>query len=336
MKDNLYDVLNVSKNVSDKDLKKAYKKLAVKHHPDKGGNEEEFKKISEAYSILSDSEKRKKYDMFGTYEDSPNQMPDFQEMFSSMFQGGEGFSGFFGARQQNLQKKGKDKNINLSVTLEEVFNGKVIEYRLLRKIWKNGEMCKICKGKGQKVEMIQLGPMITQNISHCNSCLGNGEIFDDKFASIKQEIQSIPIPKGIPNGFRLAIREKGDVYGNLPPGDVIVTINYKNHNNFTVSNFNIIHDIHLNFQEFLFGFEKTIKFLDGKDLIIYSDKVLFPIINKVPEKILKNKGFSYRNNYGNLILRFHINFHNDLHQLINHRHYKPISNKIDKINLHLI
>ena len=115
--ENLYDVLGVPKDVSETDLKKAYKKLAIKHHPDKGGNEETFKKISEAYSILSDSDKRKKYDMFGTYDENAMQMPDMNDIFQNIF--GSGAASFFGhgnQQQQQQQQKGRNKELLKGIT----------------------------------------------------------------------------------------------------------------------------------------------------------------------------------------------------------------------------
>lgn len=340
MKEDLYEVLGVGKKATAPELKKAYKKLAMKHHPDKGGNEEEFKKVSEAYSILSDDDKRKQYDMFGTYDNSNVDMPDFNDIFSGMFGGGAGgahpFSAFFGGNplQRNLQKKGKNKNIDLEVSLEEVFSGKTINYRLLKKIWQSGEKCKQCDGKGQKVEMVQMGPMITQNIQNCPFCSGSGDIYNERFAKVSEQILQIPIPKGIPNGHRLAVRGQGDLYGNLIPGDVIVTVKYKHHKNFTISNFDVTHNIHLTFEEFLFGFEKTIRYLDGNDITFYSDNVLFPVLKSNPQKIINRKGLSYRNNIGNLILQFHLNFDKNINDLINKKQFVP-SNKPNKIHLQL-
>ena len=85
-KENLYDVLGVSKEASETDIKKAYRKLAIKHHPDKGGDEETFKKISEASGILSDKAKKRQYDMFGTYDSVPmDNMPNFNDIFEGIF-----------------------------------------------------------------------------------------------------------------------------------------------------------------------------------------------------------------------------------------------------------
>ena len=132
-KENLYDVLGVSKEASETDIKKAYRKLAIKHHPDKGGDEETFKKISEAYGILSDKDKKRQYDMFGTYDSVPmDNMPNFNDIFEGIF-GGRGsgsmeqmFGGMFGGMGGRPQQKGKDKTITLRVSLDEVYQGKTI------------------------------------------------------------------------------------------------------------------------------------------------------------------------------------------------------------------
>lgn len=340
---NLYEVLGVDKNVSESDLKKAYKKLAMKNHPDKGGNEEKFKEISEAYSILSDPDKRKKYDMFGTYDENAMQMPDMNDIFQNIF--GNGAASFFGQgnqqQQQQQQKKGKNKVVDLKVSLEEVYCGKAIPYRLIKKRFVNCKKCPNCDGKGKIVEMMQMGPMITQNITHCSRCSGSGTIFNEKDVKIEEKVIDIPIPKGCPNGQKLAVRGEGDIYGNLPPGDVIILINYKPHNVFTIENLNIIHKIDIDYKEFLFGFQKQIKFLDGKNIIISSSKILYNEINKEPIKIIKKKGLNYRNMYGDLIIKFNIKSpsNNDLNKIkkvLNIQNQKNIESSLNVINLNII
>lgn len=340
--ENLYEVLGVEKDVSEADLKKAYKKLAIKHHPDKGGNEETFKKVSEAYSILSDSEKRKKYDMFGTYDENAMQMPDMNDIFQNIFGGGA--ASFFGGSQQSQQqqqKRGKNKTVTLTVSLEEVYCGKVIPYRLIKKKFINCKKCINCDGKGKIVEMMQMGPMITQNISQCSRCSGTGTIFNEKDVKIEEKVIDIPIPKGCPNGQKLAVRGEGDIYGNLPPGDVIILINYKPHSNFTINELNIIYKIDIDYKEFLFGFQKKIKFLDGKNLVISSNKILYNEINKEPIKIIKKKGLNYRNLFGDFIIKFNIKSpdNNDLNKIkkaLNFQNQKNIEASINIINLNQI
>lgn len=312
MSSNLYETLGIEKDATDTDIKKAYRKLAIKHHPDKGGDEETFKKISHAYGILSNTEKRKQYDMFGTYDDSmPQNMPDFNDIFENIFQGG-GMGQVFGSMFGNpieKKSKGKDKTISLSVTLEEVFTGKTIKYRLLRKKYLNGDKCKECDGKGKQVQMIQLGPgIITQNITCCPICNGSGIEYNEKFSTVEEEIIDIPIPKGIPSGHRLAIRGKGDHYGNLPPGDIIVTIEHKPHSLFEISKRNVLDIIYrknITLYELIYGFQFTFQLLDNQDISIKCDKGIHfiekPLCYRIPKK-----GFFYKNITGDLLLHIHV------------------------------
>jgi DnaJ family protein A protein 2 len=323
MSSDLYEVLGVSKTSDANEIKKAYKKLAVKHHPDKGGNEEEFKKISHAYSVLSDEKKRKQYDTFGTFDESQMQMPDMHDLFSNIFGGAFGDGGspfgdmFFGGFQNGsragrhpAEKKTPDKEITLPVSLEEVYKGSVISYRLKRKIWKAGTKCSTCKGQGKQVFMTQIGPgIMTQSIKNCDLCRGMGEKFDDRFATTVQEVVEIPLPKGIPSGNRLALRNQGDKYGTWTTGDVIVVIQHKPHSDYKIYNNQTQHlerSIKISFYEFLKGFKKTLKHLDGKVYHIISTKSLMKKIDKAPFKVVSNLGFNYRHNAGNLILKFEV------------------------------
>ena len=308
MSSNLYEILGVEKDSTDTDIKKAYRKLAIKHHPDKGGDEETFKKISHAYGILSDTDKRKQYDMFGTYDDSlPQNMPNFNDIFENIFQGGgmgQMFGGMFGNSMEKKQKS-KDKSITLSVSLDEVFLGKTIKYRLLRKKYLDGSECKNCDGKGKQIQMIQLGPgIITQNIMCCPICNGSGIEYNEKFSTVEEEIIDIPIPKGIPSGQRLAIRGKGDQYGSLPPGDIIVTIEHKPHSNFETSKRNVLDIIYrknITLYELMYGFNFTFEFLNNEMFSIKSNQGIHliekPLCYRIP-----NKGFSYKNIQGDLLI----------------------------------
>lgn len=318
MSENLYDILGISKNATQSDIKKAYRKLAIKHHPDKGGDEEMFKKISEAYTILSDPDKKNQYDTFGTYDSSASNMPDFKDIFENIFANGNPMNDIFGGmfasnfhNHSSGSKKGKDKSIELDVSLDEVFLGKTIRYRLLRKIWKKGDICRSCDGKGQTIQMIQLGPgIISQNVALCPVCEGNGYSYNDNFAKTEEEIIDIPIPKGIPSGNRLLIREKGDQYGDLSPGNVIVTIHHKPHPIFKNSKRNpidIIFPYELNLDEILHGFQCSIPFFQNKNILVTSKG--FTSIDKPLSFRIPRKGFFYKNVQGDLILSLSINIH---------------------------
>ena len=329
-KENLYDILGISKDSSETDIKKAYRKLAVKHHPDKGGDEEVFKKISHAYGILSDTEKKKQYDMFGTYDDSmPTNMPNFNDIFENIFQGGgmgEMFGGMFGGTRNNT-KKGKDKSITLKVSLEEVFLGKTIKYRLIRKIWKDGDKCRECNGTGQRIQMVQIGPgMVTQTINQCMKCAGCGFIYNEKYAKTEEEIIDIPLPKGIISGHRLAIRQKGDQYGNTPNGDVIVTIEHKPHSCFQSSKRNpvdIIYEHNLTLDEVINGFQFSFEYFDKKIINIESKegirRIDKPLCYRVPKR-----GFSYKNVQGDIVIHFKISIPKSIKEIQVNR-VNPIS-----------
>lgn len=323
-KENLYDVLGVSKDASETDIKKAYRKLAIKHHPDKGGDEETFKKISEAYGILSDKDKRKQYDMFGTYDSVPmDNMPNFNDIFEGIFggRGGGGmeqmFGGMFGGMGGRPQQKGKDKTIVLRVSLDEVYQGKTIKYRLVRKKWLQGSKCSACDGQGKRVQMIQLGPgMVSQNITNCVSCSGNGSTYDEKFATSENEIIDIPLPKGIPSGHRLAIRGKGDQYGDLPCGDIIVTIEHKPHSTLSTSKRNpadLYVSHHITLHEAIHGFTFQVEFFNNEYLTIESKgikKIDGPLLYRIP-----NKGFHYKQFRGDLILHFIVSIPEDVSKI---------------------
>ena len=316
MSEDLYQTLGINKNATEAEIKKSYKKLAMKHHPDKGGDEEHFKKISHAYSILSDKQKKQQYDTFGTYDDNHMDMSSMNEMFQSFFGGGRNpfESMFFGQSQQRPQEKPvPNKEITLNVTLEEVFQGKKISYRIQRKCWSSGDKCKSCEGKGMVMQMAQIAPgFMTQNVSPCSICKGNGTIYDEKYAHVNNVIVPITIPKGIRNGGKLAVRKEGDVYGTKK-GDIIVVIKYKKNALFQISETNpldVIMKLDVSFSEFMHGFSRGFTFLDEKKYMIKTNSPLFPIIDKNPEKIIRNMGFEYKGMKGNFILHFSIHLPN--------------------------
>jgi len=322
MTQDLYSVLGLTKSATSPEIKKAYKKLAMKHHPDKGGDEEMFKKISHAYSILSDENKRKQYDTFGTVDDQEGMnMQNFQDIFENMFGGGGGFETMFGGNpfgggmfhmssSNRPSEKSPDKIITLHVSLEEVYTGKTIKYRLVTKKYTSGTSCKTCEGKGRVQQYMQLGPgMMTQSISPCTVCKGSGKQFEEKYAIHKDEIVDIPIPKGIPSGQRLAIRGKGDEYGGLPRGDVIVTVQHKPHSTFqkSVKNpFDLLYKQTISLEDYLFGFSCCVPFLDGKQYQLTYDKN--QKLDQPFQFRIKGKGFQYRQNSGDLICSFQLKY----------------------------
>merc|ERR1719326_1092345 len=169
--DKFYKLLEVEKNANDSEIKKAYRKLAVKHHPDKGGDPEKFKEITRAYEGLSDSDKRSKYDKYGEegLEDGGGG-GDPSDIFEAFFGGG-------GRRGGGGRKKQKTKDVvqPINVTLEQLYNGQTKKMAITRQVIdkkKGVQECSDCGGRGVKVEVIRMGPMIQQMQSACGACGG--------------------------------------------------------------------------------------------------------------------------------------------------------------------
>jgi len=180
-----YELLGVSKNASPSEIKKAFRKAAIKHHPDKGGDEATFKKISEAYDCLSDPEKKELYDRYGKegLEQGGGAAGNAEDIFS-MFFGGQG-----GRRGPSGPKKGENLVHALNVTLEDLYNGKTKKIAITRKrvTYPDGmsaenavNVCSTCKGRGVVVKMHQIGPgMIQQMQQKCPACGGAGKSYKE-------------------------------------------------------------------------------------------------------------------------------------------------------------
>lgn len=173
-----YKLLEVDKNSNEAEIKKAYRRLAVKHHPDKGGDPEKFKEITRAYEVLSDQDKRAKYDKFGE-EGLDNDGPgDASDIFEAFFGGG-------GRRGGGTRRRQKTKDVvqNLKVTLEQMYSGYTKKMAITRQVIdkkKGVQECRECDGRGVKVEVVRMGPMIQQMQSQCHNCGGQGKSFQTK------------------------------------------------------------------------------------------------------------------------------------------------------------
>jgi molecular chaperone DnaJ len=250
-----YDILGVSETATQDEIKKAYRKKAVEHHPDKGGDERVFKKISEAYDTIGDEGKRRQYD---TQKNNP-------------FGGGGGFNPFedffsqFGGRQQRQQQRPQapDKVINIDVTVLESYLGvdKTINYSR-----KHG--CGICNGsggdritcskcQGQGFITVRMGNgMFIQMIQQpCDSCGGQGSIITNRCGSCngqgtKSEIESVTfkLPHGSDNGQFYRMNELGDFYNGVY-GNLIIKVNLVNSNNFEKVGNDLIYNAYLNLDD---------------------------------------------------------------------------------------
>ena len=209
-KEELYNILEIPKTASDDEIKKAYKKAALKHHPDRNPNNPEatakFQEVGKAFATLSDPQKRQRYDQHGIIDgenDGPgsggmpagfNPFDMFQSMFGGGgFPGGFGGGGFSGMNQQQTQTrsfKSPDKKITINLTLSDVYNGKSVPIDFTKIICCdkcNGcgavskehiLTCKTCNGQGKVMKMVQMGPMIQQSIQHCGTCKGVGKMIE--------------------------------------------------------------------------------------------------------------------------------------------------------------
>ncbi|MCP4975766.1 MAG: molecular chaperone DnaJ [Maribacter sp.] len=328
MKEDYYEILGISKNATASEIKKAYRKKALEHHPDKNPGdskaEELFKKSAEAYEVLSNPDKKAKYDQFGHaafegggFGGGGMNMDDifsqFGDIFGGAFGGGgfSGFGGFGGGGQRRV--KGSNLRIRVKLTLEEVANGVEKKVKVRRKIQATGvtyKTCGTCGGRGQvtKVTNTILGRM--QTAAACSSCGGSGQIIDKRPSDadahglkVNEETVSIKIPAGVEDGMQLKVPGKGnDAPGNGIPGDLLVAIETQDHNTLKREGDNLHYDLYISFSEAVLGTSKEIDAVGGKVRIklesgIQSGKILR----------LRGKGISSINGYGSGDLLVHVN-----------------------------
>ncbi len=326
MKKDYYEILGVSKSADASEIKKAYRKKAIEYHPDKNPGdkqaEENFKLAAEAYEVLSDPDKRSRYDQFGHqafdgsggFSGGGMNMDDifsqFGDIFGSAF-GGGGFGGF--NTQGQRRAKGSNLRIKVKLTLAEIANGVEKKIKVKRKVQAKGvtyKTCPTCNGQGQVMRVTNtiLGRM--QSASTCPQCSGAGQILDNKpkdadaFGMVlSDETVSIKIPAGVSDGMQLKVSNKGnDAPGNGIPGDLIVAIEEIEHETLKREGENLHLDLYISIPEAVLGVSKDIEAVNGKVRIkleegIQSGKILR----------LKGKGLPSLNGYGTGDLLLHIN-----------------------------
>jgi len=303
-----YEVLNVERNATKEEIKNKYRKLALQYHPDRNkslGAEEKFKEISEAYAVLSDDEKRKKYDKYGhvgSEEVFRGSESNFDEIFKDIGFGGvrdifeQFFGGGFSTRNRSdpfgfgfnfgRTNKGEDTVVDLSLSLEEVISGKneTIEVPSLEKCSVcNGsgcspgtktKKCTSCNGLGQTKRVINENRFSTfVTVETCRMCRGMGEIIEKPCRNCKasgkvparKKIQ-IEIPPGIDDGMTLQLTGRGISYENEYPGDLFIRIHIKPHQIFQrFENGNILYSLKLKFTDLVLGTEVVIPTLYGSE-----------------------------------------------------------------------
>jgi molecular chaperone DnaJ len=285
-----YEILGVSKNASESELKKAYRKLAIKYHPDKNPGdktaEEKFKEAAEAYEVLSDANKRARYDQYGHagvggasggYSGGGMNMEDIFSQFGDIFGGafGGGFSGFNSGQRRAQQVKGSNLRIRLKLSLEEMMNGaeKIVKVKRLKFAkGTTSKTCPTCNGTGHitRISNTFLGQM--QTSSPCTSCGGIGKVADyipsgaNNQGLIKEEEEvKINIPAGARDGVQFQMRGYGNdaPFGGIP-GDLLVVVEETEDEQLKREGDNLHYDLYISFSDAVLGTDKEIPTVGGK------------------------------------------------------------------------
>ena len=319
-----YEVLGVSKDASDSDLKKAFRSLARKYHPDKNPDDPDcerlFKEVQEAYAVLSNPDQRRQYDMFG--HESPGGSPfgpggfqgvniNLDDLFSGGFE--SIFSGMFGGGQSSRSRRGNDVLLRHSVTLEQILDEDEVEISAElsavcdscrgtgAKSQDDVQICSTCNGQGRIMQQARVGPFVQQMVSDCPECGGQGKIIRNPCAECRgtgstQKLQTlrIQIPRGTEDGLRLRQRGKGEPLQNGQPGDLYIQLEVDAHPWFERDGPDLIMALPLGFPEMMLGTQVELPHIDGKPLVID-----IPAGSKPSETIIvRGRGMPHRRGRG--------------------------------------
>lgn len=328
-----YDILGVSVTATDVEIKKAYRKCALKYHPDKNPSEEaaeKFKEASAAYEILSDSEKREIYDQFG--EDGLSGAGGAGGFPGGGFGFGDDiFSQFFGAggaQRPRGPQRGKDIKHEISASLEELYKGRTAKLALNKQILckecegrggKKGAVkkCTSCNGQGIKFVTRQMGPMIQRFQTECDVCHGTGDIIDPKDrckscngkkVENERKILEVHVEPGMKDGQRIVFKGEADQAPDVIPGDVVFIVSERPHKSFKRDGDDLVYEAEIDLLTAIAGGEFALEHVSGDWLKvgIVPGEVIAPGMRKVIEG--KGMPIPKYGGYGNLIIKFTIKF----------------------------
>ena len=336
-----YETLGIDKSASADDIKKAYRKMAIKYHPDKNPDdptaEDKFKEAAEAYDALSDPQKKARYDQFGhagmggaasgNYGPGGPSMDDIFSQFGDIFGDDTPFGSFFnrgngGGGQRQRVRRGSDLRIKLKLDLQEIANGADKKIKVKRHVTcdtcggngsKNGtavQTCTTCNGTGQtrKVVNTMLGQMVSTNT--CSTCNGDGKIITDRCETcfgegrvLQEDVIPLKIPAGVAEGMQLSVQGKG----NVPPrggvaGDLLIVVEEEEDEDLKRDGSNVVFDLYINFVDAALGTSSEVPTIDGRARI-----TLEPGTQSGKILRLKGKGIKELNGYGRGDQLIHVN-----------------------------
>ena len=321
-----YEVLGLSKGADDASIKKAYRSLAKKYHPDMNPGDSEaeakFKEVNEAYAVLSDAEKKAQYDQFGHAAFEPgagaggagfggfSDFGDIGDIFGSFFGGGFGGSS---ARRANAPTRGEDVSARVTISFEEAVFGikKDVSFNKIQRCpdcagsgaakGTSPETCSVCGGSGQRRITQRLGGMAFQSTTTCDRCRGKGKTIKTPCQNCKgtgyikiNKKLSVSIPAGIDDGERIALRGEGcDGRNGGPAGDLVISVYVKPHNIFERDGYNLYCEVPITVAEATLGAEIDVPTLEG------NQKFTIPEGTQPATRFtLRGQGVPYINNSG--------------------------------------
>jgi molecular chaperone DnaJ len=283
-----YEVLGISKDASADEIKTAFRRAAIEHHPDRGGDEEKFKELNEAYEVLKDPDKRQRYDQFGHagvgndpgagfggYSQGQNMNFDFGDLglgdiFNSFFGGSAG-----GRGQSERRNRGNDVEATIEITFDQAVFGAEVPLNLnledTCEHCKGTKTCDTCGGKGQVVSVTRTIFGNIQQASICPKCHGSGKV-PEKTCTVckgqgtvqKKQTINLKIPAGIDDGTTIRLREHGEAIANGPKGDLYVNVRVKSHKYLTREGDLILSTEHLSMVDAALGTQIEVDTVDGK------------------------------------------------------------------------